>query len=740
MKDKELDRGQLKLLAIAAMVVDHTAWGFVDFMSPLGQIMHIFGRLTVPIMCFFVAEGYRHTKDLKRYISRMITFSVLSVVPFYLFFHEEYDLRQNIIFDLLLALLSLCAAEHKTWPKPLRACAIAGLMIVSMAIGGWVIMPIIYVLVFYYGRDFKTKAAWFSFFTILMVAVLSAAIILNQQYHFSKYNWTVEERLYLIGFILALIPLSMYKGKKGRAHGGRYFFYIFYPAHFLVLYSIKYLNTGFSWEKVYVYVHIVSLLIGIVVFCIVLVQPVSRAQMAVSVSLLACVMYVFGFLLEITCHEVPAVLTATRVQYFAEGLVMMGATFCVQELCHFPVPGFIYAIEAVVWSITMYGLFTYPASSLMYGSITINTTAGSFPRMEIEGYGPAFYLFLICFVFVCILLSSIGIYASKNADKMQRKRLRCLFFAMMTMWLAYFLKPLNLTNGYEIPALFIPMTACFMYLSLSRYSYLDSVTLDFTNAINKGRQGIIAVDNMHRIMYFNEWVFGVFGSFGRYDDTRRIGDMESFLSGEKTVMEKDGMVYEFRVEPLIEQGYHTGKILWIIDMTEHYRQISEIEEGSTHDDLTDLHTRQWFEESVVAHLSSGGTGAFFITDMDNFKGVNDNYGHQTGDVVLKTYADVVRELGGDSSLLSARLGGDEFCLFYPDCTDEKELLSFAKELSERFDIRLKNNGHAGITSISAGIAISTDMRSPDYNTLYERADKALYESKSAGKNTCRIYH
>ena len=62
---KGLDRTQLKFIAICGMVCDHAAWGFVEFMTPLGQIMHIIGRLTLPIMCFFIAEGFRHTSNIK---------------------------------------------------------------------------------------------------------------------------------------------------------------------------------------------------------------------------------------------------------------------------------------------------------------------------------------------------------------------------------------------------------------------------------------------------------------------------------------------------------------------------------------------------------------------------------------------------------------------------------------------------------------------------------------------------
>ena len=80
-----LSKAQLQYLAIIAMVADHAAWGFLDFENPIAFCIHIFGRLTLPIMCFFIAEGFAHTHDVRKYILRMAIFALISVVPFYLF-------------------------------------------------------------------------------------------------------------------------------------------------------------------------------------------------------------------------------------------------------------------------------------------------------------------------------------------------------------------------------------------------------------------------------------------------------------------------------------------------------------------------------------------------------------------------------------------------------------------------------------------------------------------------------
>ena len=90
-KVKGLSGTTIKFIAIAAMLIDHIAWAFVPTYSVFGQIMHVIGRITASIMCFFVAEGYYYTKNVKKYVLRLAIFALISHVPF-IFFETENSL------------------------------------------------------------------------------------------------------------------------------------------------------------------------------------------------------------------------------------------------------------------------------------------------------------------------------------------------------------------------------------------------------------------------------------------------------------------------------------------------------------------------------------------------------------------------------------------------------------------------------------------------------------------------
>jgi diguanylate cyclase (GGDEF)-like protein len=164
------------------------------------------------------------------------------------------------------------------------------------------------------------------------------------------------------------------------------------------------------------------------------------------------------------------------------------------------------------------------------------------------------------------------------------------------------------------------------------------------------------------------------------------------------------------------------------------RSREKLLELATHDPLTHLHNRRWFEDELGRELAEhdrvGLGGALLWFDLDNFKLVNDTYGHRTGDEVLVRFAEA---LSDETRLYSslARLGGDEFAMLIPGA-DEAEAVHAADRLlgmllARTFAIEGRNVG----LSASIGVAVFP-QDGQTVETLLARADAAMYRAKSSG--------
>jgi diguanylate cyclase (GGDEF)-like protein len=314
------------------------------------------------------------------------------------------------------------------------------------------------------------------------------------------------------------------------------------------------------------------------------------------------------------------------------------------------------------------------------------------------------------------------------------------------MWAAYIIKPLNLTNGYEIPALFIPFTAYFLTQALVRYNYLDSVTVNFTSALSRGQTGVLVMDRNHKVLYHNESMHKLFGDFKKFDDAFKMPEVERAFAEKISTVEIDGNTYEMKVEPVLEQGHHTGDILWVYDLTKHVEKYDQVVATSNHDDLTGLYNRRWMEAKIHEMAETKQAGAFFMIDLDQFKRVNDTYGHQVGDMALIVLAKCLKNQRAKlsaSNFCPARLGGDEFCLFYRGETNRQVLSDLCQKLIDDYEQELERNGYAKLTSLSIGATIVEGVEQSettyDFATLYNQADQALYQAKEAGRKTYRFY-
>lgn len=167
------------------------------------------------------------------------------------------------------------------------------------------------------------------------------------------------------------------------------------------------------------------------------------------------------------------------------------------------------------------------------------------------------------------------------------------------------------------------------------------------------------------------------------------------------------------------------------------REVSDIKSKSYQDALTGLWNRAYTENAVNEMISQGEKGALFMLDMDNFKAVNDNYGHIAGDETLKMFAGTIKKFAGEGDVL-CRIGGDEFMIFVKGVTEKNELGSRAAEIISEFQKKFAELDFETECSVSIGIA-QTPEDGVEFNKLYNSADKALYYVKQNGKNAYHFF-
>lgn len=231
--EKKLNANHLKLLAIAAMTVDHIAdLLFPGFPArPLPVLLHIIGRLAAPVMWFFICEGFFYTGNIKKYLLRMFGFAIISHFAYCFAFGIPYlpystgDIfnQTSVIWTLAWALAALWVfyGEHglKQWQ---RTCALLFICIITFS-ADFSCIAVMAVIAMYAYRGSLTKQirgmmAWF-----FVYAVVSFFCV-------SRTYGVVALFAFLVYF-----PLREYNGQRGKAGWMKWLFYLYYPAHLVVV-------------------------------------------------------------------------------------------------------------------------------------------------------------------------------------------------------------------------------------------------------------------------------------------------------------------------------------------------------------------------------------------------------------------------------------------------------------------------------------------------------------------------
>lgn len=168
----------------------------------------------------------------------------------------------------------------------------------------------------------------------------------------------------------------------------------------------------------------------------------------------------------------------------------------------------------------------------------------------------------------------------------------------------------------------------------------------------------------------------------------------------------------------------------------------EARAAALRDELTGLYNRRAFfelgERLLVRAKRQYSPLAILMCDLDHFKKINDTYGHEAGDQVLRAIGQLLREKVRDSDI-AARIGGEEFALLLPE-TSVREAMNLADRLLQLLrSLRVEHNGQTIRPTASIGLAMKQPQDTHNLEQLLSRADHAMYLSKAAGRDRLSLY-
>ncbi|HWR39894.1 MAG TPA: GGDEF domain-containing protein, partial [Patescibacteria group bacterium] len=206
----------------------------------------------------------------------------------------------------------------------------------------------------------------------------------------------------------------------------------------------------------------------------------------------------------------------------------------------------------------------------------------------------------------------------------------------------------------------------------------------------------------------------------------------------------DGIHYHWvKTSVRIYRAFDTGTIR-IISHVKNIQQEKEREfailSQAQRDPLTNLYNKTVTKELIEKFLAaedSRGMHAAYLIDIDNFKAINDKFGHAFGDILISTLADKLSQLFRTSDIVG-RIGGDEFLILMKNVGDRSVVAQKAEEICANFHDWFKSMSGREEMSLSVGICIVPEDGT-SFDEIYKKSDVALYVSKNRGKNTFSFY-
>ncbi len=386
-------------------------------------------------------------------------------------------------------------------------------------------------------------------------------------------------------------------------------------------------------------------------------------------------------------------------------------------------------------------------------------------------HGLGYFWILSCIYLYGLRSFRLLAHATFRGGPLRRRQAQFLLLGALFPYVSGALYSLKITpDGLNLTPMSFMATGLFFFWALFRMGAFDAVPIAREMLIEHLQDGVIVVDLQHRIVDINPQGRALTSLKGNclgrslHEALSNIPELlRNFDQGTEAPfglwLNSQPLLYvTIQISPLSDyQGQVHGQLLILHDITKRYQaelelrqannrlqhQLEEIEflqaslkAQAKQDQLTGLFNRHHLNEILPEALQKAAQAnhsvVFIMFDIDYFKRINDTFGHRVGDLVLKTFSQILlQQMEADD--IPFRLGGEEFLIVFPGLSLNVGLQR-AEAICRAFEASaVRWSGTEVKTTVSGGVAIFPDQGINDDDLLHA-ADLALYEAKKAGRN------
>lgn len=482
---------------------------------------------------------------------------------------------------------------------------------------------------------------------------------------------------------------------------------------------------------------------------IILFTIIRRNQLSTIFSLLlfSIMIYTLGYAFELGSANVEELKFWLKFEYFGLSFVSPFWFLFAYRNRFRKDPGTILFLAVMIIPVmTLFFSATNDYHNFYYKTVTaLNVDGALIAQLE---KGPWYFVFIV-YSNLLIGLVLLGYFADrKKSANTPSNRSFWLLMGSVSVFIFQTIYQVGLSPyNIDLTPFGFFIAACLQLVTIFRYDLFKADELVRDVILENMSEGIIIVDTNERISDYNamakrvfEWLVpDVIGlDLSTFEQGRLLAKTAEARKSMEISVDNKKRFFEIRLTRIVDQGRQIGKLYMVKDVTALRRVFKRLYRLANFDTLTRVYNRRRFfqeaEKVVEKAICFNERISVLMLDLDFFKDVNDRYGHQTGDTVLKAVAGVVSSNLDESDILG-RYGGEEFAIIL---SDEKSLSALAIAESIRKGVENLRNHH-GSNEIRLTVSIGVAQRGFGNNDitleyLLAEADRALYRAKRGGRN------